>query len=72
MNRQNSILTRLMCLVTLVSLVQTLTGLPYAAQAQEARTISLTDLKEFEAFLDPIFAEQMKKLHIPALHKYSE
>jgi CubicO group peptidase (beta-lactamase class C family) len=65
MDKQNSMLTRLMCLVTLVSLVQTLTGLPYAVQAQEARTISLTDPKEFEAFLDPIFAEQMKKMHIP-------
>src|SRR5262245_5610650 len=34
------------------------------AQAQ-TNTIRLTDPKEFEAFLNPIFAEQMEKLHIP-------
>jgi len=54
-----------MCLVMLASLIQMLTGLPDTVQAQEAKTISLTDPKEFEAFLDPIFAGQMEKLHIP-------
>src|SRR5262245_46100583 len=34
------------------------------AQAQ-TKTIRLIDPKEFEAFLNPIFAEQMEKLHIP-------
>jgi len=54
-----------MCFVILASLVQMLIGLPETVQSQDAKALSLTDPKEFEAFLDPIFAEQMEKLHIP-------
>jgi CubicO group peptidase (beta-lactamase class C family) len=39
--------------------------LPGAIRAQETKTVGLTDPKELEAFLDPIFTERMKKLHIP-------
>ena len=59
-NKQNSIQTWLMCLVISAFMVHMLTGLPDTVQAQEAKTVSLTDPKEFEAFLDPIFAEQME------------
>jgi CubicO group peptidase (beta-lactamase class C family) len=40
-------------------------ALPYPAQTQEMKTATLTDPKEFGAFLEPIVAEQMEKLHIP-------
>jgi CubicO group peptidase (beta-lactamase class C family) len=39
--------------------------LPFAVHAQEAKAVSLIDPKELEAYLDPIFKEQMEKLHIP-------
>jgi len=49
----------------LIITVPLLTVSPYRAQTQKAKTISLTDPKELEAFLDPIFVEQMEKLHVP-------
>jgi CubicO group peptidase (beta-lactamase class C family) len=39
--------------------------LPDEIRAQETKTINLTDAKELEAFLDPIFAERLEKLYIP-------
>ncbi len=56
---------RLACAIVLVVLFQLLVGLPAAIHAQEAKPHRLTDPKELEAFLDPIFARQMEKLHIP-------
>ena len=53
------------CSLLLISIVSVSTVFPYRAQKQEARRVSLTDPKELEAFLDPIFAAQMGKLHIP-------
>ena len=61
----NSIYVRLMCLLTLSALILTPTRLTSKIQAQAAQTNSLTDPKELAAFLDPIFAERMEKLHIP-------
>jgi CubicO group peptidase (beta-lactamase class C family) len=49
----------------LVVMVSASAVLPLRARTQEAKTASLTDAKELEAFFDPIFAEQMEKLHIP-------
>ena len=65
MSKKNSIRERLICLSALAALFQALVGLPGVIQAQEANPVSLTNPKELEAFLDPIFAEQMEKLHIP-------
>jgi CubicO group peptidase (beta-lactamase class C family) len=60
---KNSIYVRLMCLIFLSALVLTQNQL--LSKAQVTRTNNLTDPKELEAFLDPIFAEQMEKSHIP-------
>lgn len=60
-----SIYARLMCLTLLSALVLTQTPLISKAQAQATQINNLTDSKELEAFLDPIFAEQMEKSHIP-------
>jgi CubicO group peptidase (beta-lactamase class C family) len=65
MNKKNSLIARLMCSVILTALFQMLIVLPDEIRAQETKTINLTDPKELEAFLDPIFAERMEKLHIP-------
>jgi len=52
-----------MCLILLSALVLTQNQL--LSKAQVIQTNNLTDPKELEAFLDPIFAEQMEKSHIP-------
>lgn len=57
MNRIFSLL-----LIVIVSMSHVFT---YRAQTQEAKTASLNDPRELETFLDPIFAAQMEKLHIP-------
>jgi len=60
---KNSIYVRLMCLILLSALVLTQNQL--LSKAQVTQTNNLTDPKELEAFLDPIFAERMEKSHIP-------
>jgi CubicO group peptidase (beta-lactamase class C family) len=62
---KNSIDVRLMCLLMMSALIFTQSQPPSKIQAQVAQTNNLTDSKELGAFLDPIFAEQMAKLHIP-------
>src|SRR4028118_204305 len=62
---KNSIYVRLMCLLLLSALVLTQNQPLSKAQAQAIQTNNLTNPKELEAFLDPIFAEQMEKSHIP-------
>lgn len=57
MNRVCSLL--LVVIVSLSPLSQ------YRAQTQEAKIVSFSDPRELEAFLDPVFAAQMEKLHIP-------
>jgi CubicO group peptidase (beta-lactamase class C family) len=61
----NSIYVRLTCWLVVSVLFFAQTRTPAEIQAQVATAKSLTDAKELEAFLDPIFAEQMAKLHIP-------
>ncbi len=61
----NSSYQRLMCLLMMSALIFTQTQPSSKTQAQVAQTKNLTDPKELEAFLDPIFAGQMVKLHIP-------
>ena len=53
------------CSLLLIITVSVLTAFAHPVQTQEARTISLTDQAKLEALLDPIFAEQMRRLHIP-------
>src|SRR5688572_10405665 len=62
---KNSIYVRLMCMLMMSALIFTQTQPPAKIQAQVAQTNNVIDPKELEAFLDPIFAEQMAKLHIP-------
>jgi beta-lactamase family protein len=62
MPRQNSPAKRVLCLSLLAALAHF--AVPNN-QAQEKGSVTLSDAKELEAFLDPIFAEQMAKLHIP-------
>src|SRR3712207_4492046 len=62
---KNSTHVRLMCLIVLLALVLTQNQLLSKAQAQVTPNNNLTDPKELETFLDPIFAEQMEKSHIP-------
>lgn len=59
-----SIYVRLMCLLVVSAVVLTQTHSSSQMQVQVAQT-DLTDAKELEAFLDPIFTGQMEKLHIP-------
>jgi CubicO group peptidase (beta-lactamase class C family) len=54
-----------MCLLMMSALILTPARTPSDIQAQAPRTNDPTDPKELEALLDPIFAEQMAKLHIP-------
>ena len=61
----NSIFVRLLCLLIVWILALTPLQPPIKIQAQIAQANNLTDSKELEAFLDPIFAERMEKLHIP-------
>jgi len=53
------------CSLSLSIIISLSAVFPYPAQAQEAKSFGSTNPKELEAFLDPIFAEQMEKLHIP-------
>jgi len=62
---ENLIYVRLLCLLMVSALSLTLTHLPSKTYAQVAPTNNLTNPKELEALLDPIFAERMEKLHIP-------
>lgn len=65
MNKKNPIAARFVSSLLLTALFQILIVSPAAIRAQEAKKFSLTDTKELETFLDPIFAERMEKLHIP-------
>jgi CubicO group peptidase (beta-lactamase class C family) len=60
-----SISVRLMCLLIAAALILMQTQKPAKIQAPAPQANSLTDPKELEALLDPIFAEQMRKLNIP-------
>lgn len=53
-----------MCLLMMSALILIQTHLLSQVQAQVAQT-NLTDRKELEALLDPIFAERMENLHVP-------
>jgi CubicO group peptidase (beta-lactamase class C family) len=61
----NSIQARLICLLLMLALIVTQTQSPSKIQAQASQTNNLTDPKELESFLDPIFTAQMSKQHIP-------
>jgi CubicO group peptidase (beta-lactamase class C family) len=51
--------------IIIAALFQMMIVLPNRAGAQETKTVNLNDPKELEAFLDPIFAEQMQQQRIP-------
>lgn len=53
------------CSALLIIIISLSAVFPCRAQTREAKPIALTDPKELEAFLDPIFAEGLEKLHIP-------
>lgn len=61
----SSIHVRLMCLLMSAALLFTPHQPPSKIHAQATQTNNLAHPKELETFLDPIFAEQMAKLHIP-------
>lgn len=61
----NSIYGRLMCWLVMSVLIFTQTQPPSKIRAQVAQTNNSINPKELEAYLDPIFAEHMAKLHIP-------
>lgn len=61
----NSIHVRLICLLLVSTLTCTPPQSPSKIHAQASQTNNLTDPKELETFLDPIFTAQMSKLHIP-------
>lgn len=56
----NRVYSLLLTIIVLLSPV-----FPSQAQTQKAKTVGLNDPRELEAFLDPVFAAQMEKLHIP-------
>jgi CubicO group peptidase (beta-lactamase class C family) len=60
----NPIYVRMICLLIVAALIFTQASPPSKIQAQVIEK-NLTGQKELEAFLDPIFAERMEKLHIP-------
>lgn len=64
-SKKNSTMAQSLCSIILTASFQMLIVLPSAIRAQETKTVGLADAKELEAFLDPIFAERMEKLHIP-------
>ncbi len=61
----DSIYVRLMCVLIMPALIFTQAQPPSKIQAQAAQTNNLADPKELAVYLDPIFAGQMAKLHIP-------
>lgn len=60
-----SICLRPICLLMISALFLTQTNPTSEPQAQTVQTNNLTNSKELEIFLDPIFAERMEKLHVP-------